>query len=30
VILHGLFEWLLSTGYTTVNPLVGVRIQGAT
>jgi integrase len=30
VILHGLFEWLLSTGYTTVNPFAGVRIQGAT
>jgi integrase len=29
VILHGLFEWLLSTGYTTVNPFAGVRIQGA-
>jgi integrase len=30
VILHGLFEWLISTGYTTVNPFAGVRIQGAT
>jgi hypothetical protein len=30
VILHGLFEWLLSTRYTTVNPFAGVRIQGAT
>jgi site-specific recombinase XerD len=30
VILHGLFEWLLSTGYTTVNPFAGVRVQRAT
>ena len=29
VILHGLFEWLISTGYTTTNPFAGVRIQGA-
>jgi integrase len=29
VILHGLFEWLLSTGYTTINPFAGVRVQAA-
>lgn len=30
VILHGLFEWLISTGYTTVNPFAGVRVRAAT
>jgi integrase len=29
VILHGLFEWLISTGYTTINPFAGVRVQAA-
>ena len=29
VILHGLFEWLMATGYTTTNPFAGVRIQAA-
>ncbi len=29
VILHGLFEWLISTGYTTTNPFAGVRIRDA-